>query len=194
MLKRSILVLVCSVTLAACATRQPPPMRFVSVVNAFARPEASAKKSYFITPCKKGPEQLSCEEFSGYVRTLLHGKGFRETPESAAEIHIGLSYGIKQGETHYLDRFGLDRYTDYSRLLSVSAYTHGADREPILWQTTITSTGQNSDLRLVIPHMLIAAAPYLAASAEPEVTEMIRSDDPRVAQLRAGTYPGGTKD
>lgn len=99
----------------------------------------------------------------------------------ATTTHIP-TYGV----TGYRQRFKTE--TTYSRFLKIRAFdakSIQADSAPVeRWVTTVVSSGASSDLRAVVPYLIVGAMDHFGASTDSKVSVVIPMNDPRVNQLR----------
>lgn len=79
-------------------------------------------------------------------------------------------------------------YTQYFRYITLTAYDLNAykksDKEKIIWNTIITSSGSSDDLRKVIPYMVVAGGSYIGKSSGEKKSVGVYSNDERVKQLK----------
>jgi hypothetical protein len=54
-----------------------------------------------------------------------------------------------------------------------------------VWKTNVVSIGSSSDLRLVVPYMVIAMKPYLSTNTGRKVNVEVSEDDLAVQLLRS---------
>lgn len=72
-----------------------------------------------------------------------------------------------------------DSTTTFKRVVVLTAFEatqYKAGTQTPVWQTTVNSTGSSNDLRVVMPYMLKAAAPYLATDTKKAVKVMLKDE------------------
>jgi hypothetical protein len=113
------------------------------------------------------------------------------------------SYGgmsTYSGTTTYTPRYGVTGSTThigtstlYSRFLFLDAYdvpTYIKEKKMAqVWKTSVVSTGESGDLRLVIPYMVTAMKPYLGTNTGRRIEVEVLENDPAVQVLRGGQAP-----
>jgi hypothetical protein len=97
------------------------------------------------------------------------------------------TYHPTYGITGYSTRVGT--YTMYFRFLvldafDLSEYRKSKELVP-LWKTTVTSTGPGSDLRRILPVMVIASKSHIATNSGRRIKVEIDENDPEMLELKA---------
>ena len=109
--------------------------------------------------------------------------------------NTGSGSATYSGTTYHTPTYGITgyssqvaSYTTYTRILSMEGVDLIAYRETKntkqVWKTKVASIGSSSDLRKVIPAMLIAAYSHIATSTGQILALTIRDDDSRLIDLR----------
>jgi hypothetical protein len=104
------------------------------------------------------------------------------------------------GTTTYTPAYGIvgsaqqsGTYVTCTRYVALDAYDlhayRDAQKEKQIWKTDIFSTGSSSDLRLVFPIMMAAAAEYIGSNTGHKVEVTLRETDPRVYAIKGQTPP-----
>ena len=79
-------------------------------------------------------------------------------------------------------------YTTYFRYITLTAYDLNvykkSDKEKIVWNTILTSSGYSDDLRRVIPYMVVVGNSYFGKSSGEKNSIGIYEKDERVNQLK----------
>ncbi|WP_310600255.1 hypothetical protein [Desulfobulbus sp.] len=112
---------------------------------------------------------------------------YRGVPTYSGTTIYTPTYGITGSTTH------IGTSTVYTRFLFLDAYDVQAyikERKMTqVWTTSVVSTGQSDDLRLVIPYMVAAMKPYLGTNTGRKIKVEVPTDDPEVQMLRGGPLP-----
>lgn len=88
---------VCAGLLLSACVHRPDAVIYVNSVNALARPDASAKKTYVLLPAEKdiNPSDLQFLEYAGFVEKCLKQKGMAPVGSiQEADLLVFLGYGI----------------------------------------------------------------------------------------------------
>lgn len=94
-----------------------------------------------------------------------------QTGYSGAQTYGSFSGNQFQSNTYYTPSYGVTGYMPYSNTVtyyplgfSLAAWTRVADKNDFkqVWVTTVTGRSASGDLRSAFPHLLRAAAPYIA--------------------------------
>lgn len=79
-------------------------------------------------------------------------------------------------------------YTLYNRTASLEARTINKqskdEKGAVIWSMYIYSVGESNDLRLIMPFMAAAAAPYLGKNSGQQLSRDLKHDDPAVARIK----------
>ena len=86
--------------------------------------------------------------------------------------------------------------TTYARYVALTAYDYAefrnTNKEKVLWELKMTSTGGSGDLRRVFPMMIAAGLPYIGKDTGKIVNVAIDEDD-KTIQVVKGTLAPNTK-
>ena len=76
-------------------------------------------------------------------------------------------------------------YTVYNRTASLEARIVNKENAglegKVIWNTTIYSVGEISDLRQIMPYLAAAAAPYIGKNSSQQQTVILKRDDPKIS-------------
>jgi hypothetical protein len=118
---------------------------------------------------------------TGYITSYHYVKVDDKGNYRTVETYTPL-YGIVDSDIHTGTRI------TYQKFIILDAQDLGASRAAEkniqLWQTTITSTGSNGDLRLVFPIMLGAATEYIGTNTGKKVQVILLETDKRVLEVK----------
>ena len=170
--------------IGGCVTMPVGPAGIYNVeVDSIAVADADLKnKTYVLTSAMKNvsDDDIQFKEFARYIENALSKTGYKRLDNENAGLIIRLAYGIGEPKTEtntktYTTSTGYSypvgwtwinvppetetvttKSTTYERFLMLEAYD-SKDRRSQLWRTTVESKGWNSDLRVVLPHMIAAA-------------------------------------
>jgi hypothetical protein len=117
------------------------------------------------------------------------------TTYHSGSVSRGGGYATYSGQSYSAPQFGVIGHRSTSgtdhvffRRIELDAMdlAHFKRKEEIItvWKTLVFSSGSSSDLRWIIPYMLVAAAPYIATNTEQTVEVSLSVDDSRVSELR----------
>jgi hypothetical protein len=174
--------------LAGCSTTSSTAHYEISV-SGFAKPGAELKKRYFIISGVKDVtvSDLEFQEYSAMFRSVLGRAGFQEaTSRNEADVILTFAYFMNFGELSH----------NFVRGMVATAYDAGAFRRKEteeLWSIKVGSVGESSDLRLVMPALMVAVAPYIAKDTGAKISLNISVGDPRIQLMKGGNYPSGQK-
>lgn len=122
----------------------------------------------------------------GLVPQSTSVQGTVTTSGNTSTVAATATTQTRLGVTGY--ETAVQSYTTYGRYLLVTAldldYFRVTKEARELWKTGVVSVGSSSDLRLVLPYLVVAGSPYLGSSTDHLVDQLIREDDPRVTMLK----------
>ncbi len=207
----SLLITGCATT-SATSTPETGRARYVVEIDSIAAAGADLRsKTYVLSSAMKnvGEHDLQFREFAGYIETALSKQGYKRVDsEENADLLIRLAYGIGDPKTEiytqtYTTSTGYSypvgwtwitvppktetvtvKKTTYSRYLILEAYD-SRDRRSQLWKTTVTSTGRVSDLRIALPHMVVASIPYFGTNTGEKIETFVYSGAPEVIAMKS---------
>ena len=196
--------------ISGCAPFPVGPMGIYSVeVDSIAAPDADLKnKTYVLSSAMKNVsnDDLQFKEFAKYIENALAKTGYKRVDSENADLIIRLAYGIGQPNTEtntqtYTTSTGYSyqvgwtwinvppktetvttKKTTYERFLLLEAY-NSKDRRSQLWRTTVKSEGWNSDLRVVLPHMIAAAIYDFGTDTRGKLATAMYQNAPRVLDI-----------
>jgi len=112
------------------------------------------------------------------------------------------SYGSYTGTTSYTPSYGITGYssgtssrTEYTRYLKLSAVDVDkwklANKSEIteLWKTSVTSTGWKSDLRAVMPFLVVASEKHLGKDTGEQISIELKDSDETTQEIRGIEKP-----
>ena len=202
--------------LTACATTPTPyvaPRTYYTVeVDSIADAGADLSgKTYIISSAMKNvsDNDLQFKEFARYVGNALSQKGYKRADnKEEADLLIRLAYGIGNPKTEtstntYTTSSGYSypvgwtwinvppttktvttSNTTYARFLILEAYDIKDHSQ--LWKTTLKSEGSVGDLRIVLPHMVVAGRDYFGINTGKKLVIKVESEGSGVMQIRNG--------
>lgn len=210
-MKRIALFIIISVFLTSgCVGLCPaiPTTYYTTKMDSIAVQNADLRnKTYTITSAMKNisKNDIQFKEFAGYVEKILEKHGYKHV-DSDADLLIRLAYGIGAPKTTtssqtYTTSGGYSypigftwihvppttetvntSNTTYKRFLLLEAY-NVENLKAQLWKITAKSTGRNSNLREVLPYMLIAAKTVIGKNIRDTTVYRIYAGSPEVLEL-----------
>ncbi|OXU14851.1 hypothetical protein [Sedimentisphaera salicampi] len=106
---------------------------------------------------------------------------------------LGSGSSTFSGTTNYTPSYGITGYApitriNYTRQIKLVAIDWATyknnDKEKILWQTNVISTGTSGDLRRVFPVMIAAATPYIGNNTEKQVKVVLKENNKKVKIIK----------
>lgn len=101
-------------------------------------------------------------------------------------------YGVVGSTTHSKTRI------EYTRRASLTAFDlrefRETEKEIMLWDTRITSTGSSGDLRRVFPIMIAAASTHIGTDTGKMVLVKLKEDDASLAAIKGPSEPSSPAD
>ena len=205
-------ILAMFVLLSGCAMNfavRPSSNCYEVNINSIAISSPDLKsKTYTLSSAMKNisSNDIQFKEFAGYVNYMLSKKGYKLVNKDA-DLLIRLAYGIGSPKTvtssktyTTSDGYGYSIFYDYwtyvppttetittqkttyKRYLLLEAYDV-KDLSSQLWKITVKSAGTTSDLRIVFPSMLAAAAYKLGTNMMGVLTADVYSDSSYVLEI-----------
>ncbi|HGY10779.1 MAG TPA: DUF4136 domain-containing protein [Desulfobacterales bacterium] len=170
-------------------------------------------KTYLLTSAMKNvsDNDLQFKEFARHIETALSlsQKGYKRADnKEEADLLIRLAYGIGNPKTEtstntYTTSSGYSypvgwtwinvppttktvttSNTTYARFLILEAYDIKDHSQ--LWKTTLKSEGSVGDLRIVLPHMVVAGRDYFGINTGKKLVIKVESEGSGVMQIRNG--------
>jgi hypothetical protein len=174
--------------------------------------DSEYNKTYIIMPSEDiEKNQLLFSEVKKYLVKIFNSKGYRSMDnESEADMIIMIDYNINYlGRKEVVDMSSawitaLGNYgrsqkggpieqadtkiiEQYKRSIDIVAFDLQAliqnDEIKKLWHTSVTSVGTSSDLRKVLPYMLVGAKDYLGKSTKSVISIDVPENSPEVNDL-----------
>lgn len=149
---------------------------------------------------------LQFREYSKYIENVLKEKGFIKTDFEKADVAIFLLYGISEPKQDIAKQiykanvsgweavgYGLGGggknqgliFTKYIRINALDIASFKNDNKPIqVWETTVTSTGSNGDLRYIFPILVVAAKDYIGTNTGKQIEIQLSEDDKKVLDIK----------